>query len=128
MSDSHKNNLAREGEALAEQYLRKKGYHVLERNYRVPRGEIDLIADHRGVICFVEVKTRKSLKQGAPEEAISHKKQRKVAEVALQYLKKKKLLKRKARFDVVAITKDSSGKDNVKIIANAFELSDTFAY
>lgn len=102
-------NLGKEGEAVAAEYLRRKGYRVIEENYRTRRGEIDLICEQKGSIIFVEVKTRKSLYFGHPEEAVDSRKRKKVVEIALNYLAEKNLNgKVDCRFDVVAITlKDS---------------------
>jgi len=102
-------NLGKEGERAAAEYLRRKGYRVIEENYRTRRGEIDIICEQTGSIIFVEVKTRKSLSFGHPEEAVDSRKRKKMAEIALDYLTEKNLNgKVDCRFDVVAITlKDS---------------------
>ena len=101
-------NLGKEGERIAVEYLRKKGYRVIEENYRTRRGEIDIICEQRGSVIFVEVKTRKSMSFGRPEEAVDSRKRKKMAEIALDYLTKKHLNGRvDCRFDVVAITEKS---------------------
>jgi putative endonuclease len=63
--------LGQEGEDRAARHLAKQGYKILERNYRTPSGEIDLIALHQGTVVFVEVKTRTSDAYGAPELAVT---------------------------------------------------------
>jgi putative endonuclease len=86
-------NLGRRGENLSVEFLKKQGYKIMERNYRCSIGEVDIIAKEKNVLCFVEVKTRKTGEYGLPEEAIDWHKQRKLAKVALTYLKEKKINK-----------------------------------
>jgi putative endonuclease len=114
--------LGKEGERIAEQYLKKKGYRLIERNYRCAAGELDLIVlDHR-VVVFVEVKTRTGDGFGSPFEAVEFRKQRKMIQAAQYFLAEKKLQQRDARFDVVGIS--WAGRDPmVEHIENAFELS-----
>jgi putative endonuclease len=114
--------LGKEGERIAEQYLKKKGYRLIERNYRCAAGELDLIVlDHR-VVVFVEVKTRTGHGFGSPFEAVEFRKQRKMIQAAQYFLAEKKLQQRDARFDVVGIS--WAGRDPmVEHIENAFELS-----
>jgi putative endonuclease len=112
----------KESESLAVRHLKKKGYKILEQNYRNKIGEIDIIAKEKGVLVFVEVKARKTLFYGNPKWAVTPKKQRKISMVALYYLKATKQTDVKARFDVVAL---SLAEDNprIEIIKNAFELA-----
>ena len=110
------------GENLACEYLVKKGYKILGRNYRITFGEIDIIAQLAGVICFVEVKARHSLSLGAPQEAVSLRKQRQIGRVAVYYLKSRKLLEQPARFDVLALLYANS-QPQISLIKDAFELS-----
>lgn len=115
--------LGREGEDRAAQYLSRKGYSILERNYSTRAGEIDLIALHNETLVFVEVKTRTTDRYGAPELAVTPQKQRRMIMAALGYIKFKKLHQMPCRFDVVAI---STGKDDaVELIQNAFEMDRT---
>jgi len=113
--------LGKEGERVAEQYLRKKGYRLVERNYRCAVGEVDLIALDRRVIVFVEVKTRSGHGFGTPLEAVQPRKQRKMIQAAQFFLTQKKLHQRDARFDVVGISWPG-GQPVVEHIENAFEL------
>lgn len=66
-----KDELGKRGEALAAAFLQHAGYEILERNWRCPQGEIDLIARDGGDTVFVEVKTRTSMAFGHPLEAIT---------------------------------------------------------
>jgi len=107
------------GEDLAAAALKKQGYKILERNYRTPLGEIDVIARHQGFLVFLEVKTRRSLHFGEPQEAVSPAKQARLKRLADYYVKVKRQGEVKMRFDVVAITVSEAGPQ-VEIIQNAF--------
>jgi putative endonuclease len=112
--------LGRTGEDLAAKCLEGRGYSILERNYRAPHGEIDLIALDNGTVVFIEVKTRTTDAYGAPELSVDHRKQEHMVRAALGYLKRKKLHQMPCRFDVVAIS--GAGSDRVEVIQNAFEM------
>lgn len=114
--------LGRRGEDIAERYLRKKGYRLLQRNYRCPIGEVDLIALDRRVIVFVEVKTRTDDSFGSPLESVHSLKQRRMIRAALFFLHQHRLHERAARFDVVGISFVGE-KPVVEHVQNAFELS-----
>lgn len=111
--------LGETGEDLAAAALKKQGYKILERNYRTPLGEIDLIARNQGFLVFLEVKTRRSVRFGAPAEAVSPAKQARLKRLADYYLKQKRLGEVPVRFDVVGIT-FCDGIPQVSIIINAF--------
>ncbi len=106
------------GEDLAADYLKKKGYKVLQRNYRTPLGEADIIAQDRDAVVFVEVKARSSDAYGQPFEAVNSRKQEKLRKVALYYLKQNKI-EVQIRFDVVSIL-SRNGKDEINHIREAF--------
>jgi putative endonuclease len=110
------------GESLAVTALKKRGYKILEQNYRSKLGEIDIIAAEGSVLAFVEVKARQTDQFGDPKEAITPRKQRKISMVALEYLKQTGQMERSARFDVVAV-RMSPGQPVVEIIKNAFDLA-----
>lgn len=107
------------GEDLAAAALKKQGYKILERNFTTPLGEIDLVARQGKFLVFVEVKTRKSARFGAPQEAVSPAKQARLKKLADYYLKQKRLESTPVRFDVVAITM-ASDRTGVEIIQGAF--------
>jgi putative endonuclease len=115
--------LGREGEDLAARFLIKQGYRILERNYSTRTGEIDLIAMHDSVVVFVEVKTRTNDAFGAPELAVTPRKQQRMVKAALGYIRYNKLHQVPCRFDVVAIT--TAAKQAVEHIQNAFEIDRT---
>jgi putative endonuclease len=93
--------IGEKGESLAESYLIKNGYQVVERNWRSGHKEIDLICTFEDLYIFVEVKTRTNVRQGLPEESISESKIRSVTEAAQVYLREKQY--KDIRFDVVSI-------------------------
>lgn len=111
------------GESIAERFLEKKGYEILEKNFRCRLGEIDLIAKEGGEIVFVEVKSRHGSSFGFPEEQISRKKQRKLGRLAEFYLKRRRQ-DEPARIDVVAILQSETGELlSLQLIPNAIGLS-----
>ena len=110
------------GEELAVSYLRREGYKIIERNYRTMLGEIDIIADHKGCICFVEVRAKNNSAFGLPEETILKKKQLQISKAALAYIKKFKLEDKSCRFDVVSISGIDGPDPIIKLIKDAFDL------
>ena len=98
-----KQQLGRIGENIASEYLKKKGYLILERNFACRQGEIDIIAKDEKEFVFVEVKTRRNLKFGYPAEAVTNIKQKHIQKTAQYYLYKNKLDSRYVRFDVIEI-------------------------
>jgi len=91
------------GEEQAVTYLRKQGMKILARNYRAPVGEIDIIARWRKNLVFVEVKTRRGIAFGTPQEAVGPRKQQQLIRTAQWYLGQGKPVDLQPRFDVVAI-------------------------
>ena len=114
--------LGQTGEAAAVRYIKKKKYKILELNHKNNLGEIDIIAEDQGVITFIEVKTRSNHSFGNPKEAVTKNKQRKISMVALAWLKSKKKIDAKARFDVVSIISHKTSMD-IELVKNAFELN-----
>lgn len=102
------------GEDLACKYLQNRGYTILERNFRIRGGEIDIIAKDRDQIVFVEVKARYSHEYGLPRESITYFKLKALQKSALFYLQKKGWLDKSYRFDFVGIDFASS-KENPEI-------------
>lgn len=122
VKDSARIRTGKKGEELAAVHLQTLGYHILERNYRCPLGEIDIVARDKDTIVFVEVKSRKTEDYGDPELAVGKTKQRKMTLVSFYYLAQKKDSPVKARFDVVAV-KMLHDRTEVKLIRDAFELA-----
>ena len=116
--------LGPKGEELAAGYLQQQGYVILERNYRAKPGEIDIIARDGDTLCFVEVKTRKTLEFGTGLEAITTLKKRKLCQAALLYLTQNRRVDAKSRFDVVSILLSEGGRHEVELVKNAFGLTE----
>jgi putative endonuclease len=91
------------GERLAVRHLKRQGYRILARQSRNRIGEIDIIARDGEWLVFVEVKTRASGQAGHPAEAVTFAKQKQLTRAALAWLKRRRLLDCRARFDVIAI-------------------------
>lgn len=108
------------GEQIAEEFLKKQGYAVLERNVRSPFGEIDFVAKHRKTLVFVEVKTRRSTDYGLPEESVTERKKNRLGRLASWYLTRHSETDFPVRFDVLAIQL-SGAKPDIRLIQNAFE-------
>jgi putative endonuclease len=120
MKDTKKIITGKEGEKIAAAFLKKNGYRIIEINFRCPIGEIDIVAKEKDDLVFIEVKTRNSMELGYPEQAVGIRKQKKMSQLALWYLQKKKIADSNARFDVVAVTLIPE-KNEVKLIKNAFD-------
>ena len=116
------------GEEKAVSYLRKEGYKIIERNYRTKLGEIDIIADYEGCVCFVEVRAKNNPAFGLPEETILKKKQLQISRIALAYIKSRGLEDKNCRFDVVSVEGVDSPCPQIKLIKNAFELDPRYSY
>ncbi|MEM1249122.1 MAG: YraN family protein [Acidobacteriota bacterium] len=106
-------------EAHASRHLQSKGYRVVEKNFRCKRGEIDLIVERDGVLCFVEVKARRSQDFGGALLAVDVHKQRRVAAAAEIFLALKPH-DGPCRFDVVTLMKEA-GRWRVSHLENAYE-------
>jgi len=113
--------LGKWGEERARIYLEEKGYIVVEKNFRCPAGEIDIIARDGEWLVFVEVKTRRSTRYGYPAEAVDFRKQVKYIQTALYYLNRKKLLNSLYRFDIVEVKVGKQGNYIINHITNAFQ-------
>ncbi len=96
-------SLGKWGEEQAARYLQRLGMKILERNFRTPVGEIDIIARHKKILVFVEVKTRRSAAFGTPLEAVGPFKQRQILRTAQWYLGQGFGRGLQPRFDVVAV-------------------------
>jgi len=101
-------------------HYRSQGFLILDRNFRCPLGELDLVARKNNLIVFVEVKTRRTEEHGAPETAVNYKKQRRIIRLSNYYLKQKKLWHLQPRFDVIAILWKEKASRRIKHIPAAF--------
>lgn len=93
----------KEAEIEAQRHLEKKGYRLLDSNYRTPLGEVDLVMEKGATVVFVEVRKRRSSGYGGAAESVTKKKQDRVGRAAMMYVKSKYLTGRNFRFDVVAV-------------------------
>jgi len=108
-----------EGERIGESYLIKHGYKIVERNVRSPYGEVDLIASHGDTLVFIEVKARRDLSYGYPEEAVDRQKQFRLTRIASWYLSLHAKKNQAVRFDVLSVLLDNN-ESGIKLIQNAF--------
>ena len=117
-------SVGKAGEDAAVAFLMGRGYRILDRNVRCRRGEIDVVASDGETVCFVEVRTRRGVVPHAlPLESVDARKQRRLAGLALFYLKRRGWCGRRARFDVVSVVLEE-GRPRVALVRNAFSLSD----
>ena len=108
------------GEKLAGDFLKKRGYHILETNYRCPEGEIDIVAKRKDSLVFVEVRTKTSTEFGSPEESITPAKKERMRTAALYYRQAHGNLPMTWRIDVVAVELTQKGKlSRIELIENA---------
>lgn len=112
-------SLGRWGEEEAVRFLRGRGMQILERNFRCPVGEIDVIGRQGKILAFVEVKTRRSTVFGLPQEAVGPTKQRQILRAAQWYLANGNGRGLQPRFDVVAVRPGPQGTQ-FDYIPNAF--------
>lgn len=112
--------LGRRGESAAEAFLVRRGYRILARNYRCPLGELDLVASDRGVVVFVEVKTRRGARAGSGAEAVSARKRWRLMRLAQCYLASHGLEGVPCRFDVVSLLVRPCGA-RVQLWRDAFQ-------
>ena len=109
------------GEAEAARFLRRRGYRIVDRNVRLWRGEIDLVAYDGEVLVFVEVKARRGTRYGGALWAVDARKRHRLTRLASEYLVKRKLGDRPCRFDLVLIQGSPRGSGTIELIQNAFE-------
>jgi putative endonuclease len=103
---NERQQFGRAAEEAAARYLQRRGWHVLDRNVRIGRGELDLIARRGPVLAFVEVKARRSASAGAPEDAVTPRKRRQIARLAGLWLALRPWALNgvtDVRFDIVAV-------------------------
>ena len=110
--------LGRRGEDLATIFLKKKGYHILERNWRFSKAEIDIITKDGEILVFVEVKTRSTAIFGEPEDSVSSKKEDLISDAAAVYMEQ---IGHgwEIRFDIISIILNEEGH-SIKHFEDAF--------
>ncbi len=112
------NQLGEEGEKIAIQYLKSKGYIIHHTNWRMSHLEIDVIAEDNDELVFVEVKTRSSNQFGEPEDAVDYKKEKDLIRLADVYLENLQI-EVLSRFDIISIILSDS-ESNITHFEDAF--------
>jgi len=121
--------LGARGEKLAARHLRRQGFKILYRNFRGRRGgEIDLVCRDRDTLVFVEVKTRTREDFGRPLDAVGVRKQRRIAQGGLAWLRLLGNPDVLFRFDVVEVVIAEGAPPKIEIIRNAFQLAQPYIY
>ena len=113
-------NTGKKGEKLACDFLKKRGFRILETNYRCPEGEIDIITKYKDCLVFTEVRTKTSQQFGSPEESITYAKKRRMIAQARHYIQKHGNQLPLWRIDFIAVELDKKGKPlRIELIENA---------
>ena len=121
LNDTHHNRaLGMRGEQAAARYLSRVGYEILERNWRCPAGEADIIARDDDALVFIEVKTRTDIHKGFPAEAVDAEKRARYEKIAAWYLRCCDMCDVAVRFDVIALLVLTSDRAFMKHYVNAY--------
>jgi len=96
------NDMGKWGEDLAEAYLERRGYTIVERDWKSGRRDIDIIALDNDVVVFVEVKTRRNRLFGEPEDAIDYRKRQNLQQAINHYVKFRNI-RQEIRFDIISV-------------------------
>ncbi len=110
-------------ERLARQFLAGQGYVIRETNVRFPVGEIDVVAQEGGVLCFVEIRSASSAQWGGALASITDRKRQRLIRAARWYLARLRELPPEIRFDVVGIDWEPAGRPQIELIRGAFDAS-----
>lgn len=108
------------GEDLVADWYRRNGFDVVDRNWRCQSGELDLVAASGRTLVFCEVKTRRSTRFGAPVEAVTHDKQRRVRRLAAMWLDAHTTRGADVRFDVASVLWPIGAEPTVTVVQAAF--------
>jgi putative endonuclease len=120
--------LGRAGELAAERYLERRGYRIVERRLRRCGAEIDLVARRGALVAFVEVKLRRSRACGSPLEAVSFRKQARLALAAAVWLAESRDRRDlECRFDVLGIEPDPAGDLRIEHLEGAFSAPESLS-
>ena len=108
------------GEKIARDFLKRRGYRILETNYRCPEGEIDIVAKQKDSLVFIEVRSKTTANFGSPEESITRAKMHKLRTVAAYFQQTHEDLPSAWRIDMVAVELDQKNKPTrIELIENA---------
>lgn len=119
-----KKELGNRGEDAVCRYIEKYGYRVVARNFRCPKGEIDIIAENDSVIAFIEVKSRKENSMVSGAEAVNSRKKLRIIKTAAWYSYKAPLFKQ-ARFDIAEVILKDDIPSLIRYYKDAFDMTDT---
>lgn len=114
-----KKTIGDKGEEFTAKFLKKNKYKIIERNYSCKLGEIDIIAEDKEYLLFVEVKTRQEGQMLEPRYSVDKKKQQKILRTASYYLQNNKN-KKQPRFDIAEVIVNNEGKMSINYLENAF--------
>ncbi len=117
------NDIGKKGEEAAALYLARKGYRLRARNWRYGHLEVDIIAEHRGVLVFVEVKSSKDNYFGEPEYRVDLRKKMHLIKAANAYIRYYNLFMN-SRFDIISVL-EAEEPYSIRHIENAFSMIDT---
>ena len=110
------------GEEIAIQHALKQHYQIIQRNFRCNAGEIDIIAQDKHIVVFIEVRTKTSDAYGPAYNMVTRSKQQQVKRVALHYIGQRNLVNTQFRFDVIGITfEPNSDRYQLDHLQNAFQ-------
>lgn len=113
-------DLGRRGEDAATRFLRRRGYEIVERNWKCPAGEADIIARDGDAVVFVEVKTRTSIEKGLPSDAVDQRKRERYEKIAALFLRDFEAVDVPVRFDVVSLLVIGDDRALIRHHINAF--------
>ena len=116
----HNIEIGRRGELAAREFLRRNGFNIIESNWKCSFGEADIVAIDEDSLVFIEVKTRSSMDQGFPCEAVTAKKRAKYEKIALAYLSNNTLRDMPVRFDVIDVIRLDHDRAFIRHHVNAF--------
>ncbi len=110
-------------EALAIRWLRKHGYQIVEQNLRLLGGELDIVAQDKDTLVFIEVKGRRTNQFGGASYAIDERKKRQIIKLASFYRSERGLDHQPCRFDAIFVTTSKENIPEIAHIQDAFEVS-----
>jgi putative endonuclease len=114
-----KNVLAREGEDAVASYLQERGFRILDRNWRCPEGQLDIVAAERDSLVVCEVKTRSGTRYGTPLEAMSQSRKNRLRQMAVQWLTAHGMRFDQIRIDIVGLLREGTGGFTIEHIRGA---------
>ena len=109
-----KDELGRQGEQIAADYLQRTGLEILDRNWSCPEGEIDIVAAERRALVVCEVKTRSGIRYGTPLEAITPRKRGRLRRLAVRWVLAHGVLFDEVRVDAIGVLLSASGEFTVE--------------